>query len=185
MTHRFSRAAVMCRRSIGLAETESGVEADMLHADDLLAFMRGDGVPECHGIGRQVQFVGVGRGSPSGNGSARIGTGSSSRWKMVRCTVHRNGCGRASISSQDVPGKRTRRSLTDSPGRSKLLTGERRRGVAGSGIGLNAAHYDASPHLAPQPPQLGLKRIQLGTGNGDHVRCFDAHTRLPWVDASP
>jgi hypothetical protein len=73
-----------------------------------------------------------------------------------------------------LPGKRTRRSLTDSPGRGKLLTGERGRVVAGAGVSPNAAHCHATPDL---PPQLGLQRIQLGTGNSDHVGRFDAHRR--------
>ena len=84
---------------------------------------------------------------------------------MVRWTVHRSGCGRASISCQDVPGKRTRRSLTYSPRLGELLAGERGRVIARAGIGLNARHGGASPDLAAQPLQLGLQRIQLGTGN--------------------
>lgn len=34
-----------------------GVEAHMLHADDLLAFMYDDGVPDGHGVSGQTQFV--------------------------------------------------------------------------------------------------------------------------------
>jgi len=57
----------------------SRVEADVLHADDFLALMIGDGVPDGHVIGRQVQLVGAGQGASRGKGSARLGTGSSSR----------------------------------------------------------------------------------------------------------
>ena len=39
----------------------SRVEADVLHADDFLALMIGDGVPDGHVIGRQVQLVGAGQ----------------------------------------------------------------------------------------------------------------------------
>jgi transposase len=51
---------------------------------------------------------------------------------------HRSGCGNASISCQDKPGKRTRRSLTYSPRLSELLAGEHGRVIAGAGVGLNA-----------------------------------------------
>jgi hypothetical protein len=57
----------------------SGIEAHVLHADDFLSLMLGDGVPDGHVIGGQVQFVGAGQGSSLGKGSARAGTGSSSR----------------------------------------------------------------------------------------------------------
>ena len=46
----------------------------------------------------------------------------------------------------------------------KLLVDERRRGVAGSGIGVNPAYRNVSPHLAPQRPQLGFQRIRFSTG---------------------
>jgi hypothetical protein len=45
-----------------------------------------------------------GSGSSMGKRSASVGTCSSSKWKIVRWTLHRSGCGRASISCQDVPG---------------------------------------------------------------------------------
>jgi hypothetical protein len=54
----------------------SRVEAHVLHADDLLAFVLGDGVPDGHVVGGQVQFGGAGQGVVAGNGSARAGTGS-------------------------------------------------------------------------------------------------------------
>ena len=134
----------------------------MLHADDFLALMLGDGVPDGHVVGGQVQLVGA--GSSRGNGSARAGTGSSSKWKIVRCTVHRSGCGKASISCQDEPGKRTRRSLTYSPRLRELLAGERGRVITRTGVSLNTRHGDASPDLPAQPLQLSLQRIQFGTG---------------------
>ena len=57
--------------------------------------------------------------------------------------------------------------------------------VAGARVTLNTARCYAASDLAPQPPQLGLQRIQLGTGNGDHVGRCDVHIRLPRLDASP
>ena len=57
----------------------SGIEAHVLHADNFLALMLGDGVPDGHVIGGQVQLVGAGQGASRGKGSARVGTGSSSR----------------------------------------------------------------------------------------------------------
>jgi ABC-type Na+ transport system ATPase subunit NatA len=95
--------------------------------------------------------------------------------KIVRCTVHRSGCGRASISCQDEPGKRTRRSLTYSPRLSELLTGEHGRVIAQAGDGLDARHGGASPDLPAQALQLSLQRIQFGTGNADQFGCFGAH----------
>jgi hypothetical protein len=82
-----------------------------------------------------------------------------------------------------VPGKRTRRSLTNSPCRGKVLAGERGRVIAWTWIDLNTPPGYASAGFAPQPPQFGLQRIQLGTGNGDQVGCFDAHQRLPQFGA--
>src|ERR1019366_1848738 len=38
----------------------SGVEADMLHADDILTLIRSDGVPNRHILAGQVQLVGAG-----------------------------------------------------------------------------------------------------------------------------
>jgi hypothetical protein len=128
----------------------------VLHADDFLALMLGDGIPDGHVIGWQVQLIGAGQRVIAGKGSARAGTGSSSRWKIVRCTVHRSGCGRASISCQDEPGKRTRRSLTYSPCLSELLAGERGRVIARARVGLNARHGDASADLPAQTLELGL-----------------------------
>ena len=57
----------------------SRVEAHMLDADDFLALMLGDGVPDGHVVGGQVQLVGAGQRVVAGKGSARVGTGSSSR----------------------------------------------------------------------------------------------------------
>jgi hypothetical protein len=111
----------------------------------------------------------------AGEGIREGGTGSSSRWKIVRWTVHRSGCGRASISCQDEPGKRTRRSFTYSPCLGELLAGERGRVIARAGVSLNARHGDASPYLPAQPLQLGPERIQFGTGNADQFGCFGAH----------
>jgi hypothetical protein len=39
----------------------SGIEAHVLHADDFLALVLGDGVPDGHVIGGQVQLVGAGQ----------------------------------------------------------------------------------------------------------------------------
>jgi hypothetical protein len=68
----------------------------------------------------------------------------------VRCTVHHSGYGKASISCQDEPGKRTRRSLTYSPCLGEPLAGERRRVIAWTGVGLNARRGGASPDLPAQ-----------------------------------
>jgi len=168
----------------------------VLHADDFLALMLGDGVPDGHVIGGQVQLIGAGSGSSRGNGSTRDGTGSASRWKITRCTVHRSGCGKASISCQDEPGKRTRRSLTYSPRLGELLAGKGGRVITGTGVGLNARQGGAPPDLPAQPFQLSLQRIQFGTRNADQFGCFGAHTapsvrrfrpkcrsvRLGWAD---
>ncbi len=43
------------------------------------SLMLGDGVPDGHVIGGQVQLVGTGQRVVAGKGSARAGTGSSSR----------------------------------------------------------------------------------------------------------
>ena len=147
----------------------------MLHVDDFLTLMLGDGVPDRHVVGRQVQLVGAGQSVVAGKRICEAGTGSSISWKMARCTVHRSGCGMASISCQEEPGKRTGRSLMYSPRLSELLAGERGCVIAWAGVGLNARHGDASPDLAAQPPQLGLQRIQFGTGNADQFGCFGAH----------
>jgi hypothetical protein len=120
-----------------------------------------------------------GRRSSLANGSARLGTGLSNRWKPVRRTVQCRAAGRASSSCQYVPGKRTRRSLTDSPRFSKFLAGECWCVIAWARIGLNTPSGYASPDFAPQPPQLGLQAIQLGTRNADHFGCLDAHAWLP------
>ena len=62
-----------------------------------------------------------------------------------------------------------------SPRLGELLAGECGRVIVRAGIGLNTRHGDASPDLAAQPLQLGLERIQFGTGNADQVGCFSAH----------
>jgi hypothetical protein len=113
-----------------------------------------------------------------------VGAGSSSRWKIARWTVQRSGCGRALISCQGKPGKRTRRSLTYSPRLSELLAGERGRVVARAGIGLDVGHGNAPAGFSPQSLQLGLHRVQLGTGNADQLGCFGAHARLHQFGAS-
>ena len=51
----------------------------MLDADDFLALTLGAGVPDGHVVGGQVQLVGAGQRVVGGKGSARVGTGSSSR----------------------------------------------------------------------------------------------------------
>ena len=153
----------------------SRIEAHVLHADNFLAFVLGDGVPDGHVIGGQVQFVGAGQWVVARERSARDGTGSSSRWKIVRCTVQRSGCGRASISCQDEPGKRTKRSLTYSPRLGELLAGERRRVIAGAAVSPNTRHGGASPDLPAQSLQLSFQRVQFGAGNADQLGCFGTH----------
>jgi hypothetical protein len=41
------------------ASKKSGIGAYVLHANDLLAFILGDGVPDGHVVSGQVQFVGT------------------------------------------------------------------------------------------------------------------------------
>src|SRR6185312_1254573 len=94
------------------------------------------------------------------------------------------GCGRASMSCQDEPGKRTRRSLTYSPRLSELLAGECGRVVAWAGIGLDMGYGNAPADFSRQSLQLGLHRVQLGTGNADQLGCFGTHARLPQFGAS-
>lgn len=62
-----------------------------------------------------------------------------------------------------------RRSLTYSPRLGELLAGERGRVTPRAGVGLNARRGDAAPDLTAQRLQLGLQRIQFGTGNADEV----------------
>jgi hypothetical protein len=57
----------------------SGIEAHVLHADDFLALMLGDGVPDGHVIGGQVQLVGAGQRVVAGERVREGRTGSSSR----------------------------------------------------------------------------------------------------------
>ena len=45
----------------GLAAAVSRVEAHVLHVDNFPAFVLGDGVPDGHVVGGQVQFVGAGQ----------------------------------------------------------------------------------------------------------------------------
>lgn len=90
----------------------SGVDLDVLDADDFLPLVRSDRVPDGHVVRGQVKFVGTWNRVTLRNGSARVGTGSSSRWKIVRWVAHRTASGSASISAHDRPGKRIRRSLT-------------------------------------------------------------------------
>jgi hypothetical protein len=74
----------------------------VLDADDVLTFAYDDRVPNRHVLGRQMQLVGTRQRVVTGEGSARVGTGSSSKWKITRWTVHRSGCGRA---SKFLPGR--------------------------------------------------------------------------------
>lgn len=50
----------------GTVKGEPGVEAHVLHADGLLALMHGDGVPDRHIVGGQVELVGAGQGIVAG-----------------------------------------------------------------------------------------------------------------------
>jgi hypothetical protein len=77
---------------------------------------------------------------------------------MTRWTVQRSGCGRASISSHDCPGKRTNGSLTNSPRLRELIPSERRGAVPRPVISLDARSSHLPPDDAPQSPQLGLHR---------------------------
>ena len=144
----------------------------MLHADEFLALMLADGVPDGHVVGGQVQLVGAGHGVVL---RERVHEGRDRLIQQMKdCAVHRSGCGKASICCQDEPGKRTRRSLTCSPCLSEILAGENGRFVARAGVGLNARQGDTSPGLPAQSLQLSLQRIQLGTGNADQFGCFGA-----------
>ena len=58
---------------------------------------------------------------------------------------------------------------------SEFIAGKRAGAVTRTWIGLHAGLGYRPPNLAPEPPQLGLQCIQLGTGNADHLRCFEAH----------
>jgi Pterin binding enzyme len=58
------------------------------------------------------------------DGSASVGTGSSSRWKITLWAAFRSGCGSPSSSSQVLSGKRMTRSLTNSPRLRKSLASE-------------------------------------------------------------
>jgi hypothetical protein len=161
----------------------SGIEAHVLHADDFLSLVLGDCVRNSHVVGGQVQLVGAGQRVIA---RERVREGRDrlvQQVKIVRCTVHRSGCGKDSISCQEEPGKRTRRSLTYSPRLGELLAGERGRIIARAGVGLNARHGDASPDLPAQPLQLGPQRIQFGTGNAARSDA-SALTRLPQFGAS-
>jgi hypothetical protein len=70
------------------------------------------------------------------------------------------------------------RSLSDAPRLSELVTRERGRVITWSRVRLNSRQCHPLPRLAPQSPHLGAQRVQLGTGDADHLRCFDAHPRL-------
>jgi hypothetical protein len=77
-----------------------------------------------------------------------------------------------------------RRSLTNSPRFSKLPARERGSLIARTRISANTRPGHASPDLTPQPPQFGVERIQFGTGDADHVACFDVHVQeLPQFGA--
>jgi len=132
-------------------------------------------LPAAPGRRHHAHLPAPGSGSSRGKGSARAGTSSSSRWKIVRWTVHRSGCGSASISCQDEPGKRTRRSLTYSPCLGEFLAGERGRVIARAGVSLNARQGGASPDFPAQSLKLRFQGIQFGTGNADQFGCFGAH----------
>jgi hypothetical protein len=111
--------------------------------------MHGDGGPDCHLVHGQVQFVGAGQGIV-----ARESLGEGRDWLVEQVEDRalnrpRGGCGRASISSQEVPGKRMRRSLTDSPCSGEFLAGERWCVIAWTGIGFNSPLGHASTDLAP------------------------------------
>jgi hypothetical protein len=75
-------------------------------------------------------------------------------------------------------GKRTRRSLTNSPRIGKLLSRERGLLIPRAGVSPDTPSGHASPDLTPKPPQLSFQRIQLSPRDADHLRCLDAHTQL-------
>jgi hypothetical protein len=64
------------------------------------------------------------------------------------------------------------RSLTDSPCLGKLRTIEHERVVAWTMVSLNARPSHATPGLTPQPLQLSLQRLQLGTRHALTVEEF-------------
>ena len=108
----------------------SGVEAHVLHADDFLALMLADGVPDGHVVGGQVQLVGAGQGVVLGE------RGREGRDRLVQQmkdrALHRPPQ-RLRQGLDLLPGrawKRTRRSLTYSPGLSEILAGEHGRFIA-------------------------------------------------------
>ena len=147
----------------------------MLHADDFLALMLGDGVPDGHVIGGQVQLIGAGQRVIARKwvceGRDRLVQQVKDR--ALHCPPQRLRQG-----LDLLPGRAreaTRRSLTYSPCLRELLAGERGRVIAWAGVGLNARHGDTPPDLPAQPLQLSLQRLQFGTGNADQVGCFGAH----------
>lgn len=103
----------------------------------------------------------------------------------VRCTVQRSGCGNASISGQDEPGKRTRRSLAYSPCLGELPTGERGRVITRAEVGLDARHGGSLARPPGAALQLSFQRIQFGTGNADQFGCFGAHAAPSFRRVSP
>lgn len=44
-------------RPLSLSRTRSGIQAHVLDADDLLTFVHGDCVPDCHVVSGQMQLV--------------------------------------------------------------------------------------------------------------------------------
>jgi hypothetical protein len=96
---------------------------------------------------------------------------------LLNCPSH--DCGRASISCQEFPAKRTRRSLTDSPGLRELTARQGKRGAARAGVRLHARPGHAPPDLAPKPPHLSSQRVKLGTRDRHHPRRFHGHAQLP------
>ena len=158
------------------AAAVSRIEAHVLHANNFLAFVLGDGVPDGHVIGGQVQFVGAGQRVVA---RERIREGRD--WlvqqmedrALDRPPQRLRGGPRS--PARTSPGKRTRRSLTYSPRLGELLAGERGRVIARAGISLNTRHGGASPDLPAQPLQLSFQRIQFGTGNAHQFGCFGTH----------
>ncbi len=148
----------------------------MLHADNFLAFVLGDGVPDGHVIGGQVQFVGAGQWVVT---RERVREGRDWLVQQMEDRALDRPPQRLRQGLDLVPGrargKRTRRSLTYSPRLGKLLAGERGRVITRAGVSLNTRHGGTSPDLPAQSLQLSFQRIQFGTGNADQFGCFGAH----------
>jgi hypothetical protein len=88
----------------------------------------------------------------------------------------------ASICCHEVPGKRTRRSLTyahASASPSRVYAGA---SSPGPGVRLSAALGHPTPDFPPQSLQLSLQCIQLGVGDADQFVRFGARVAPSVLD---